>query len=203
MKILIAEDDPISLRVLRLTLENGGHEVVSANNGLEAWQAFITQPFQVVVSDWMMPEMDGVELCLKIRKRKRARSYCYFIMLTARTGRENHKLAMDAGVDDFLTKPLRPDELVIRLRVAERILGFMREVGELRKLLPICSYCHKVRDDKDYWQGIESYLHTHTGTDFSHSICPECYENKVKPQLAELEEHLAKEEKQPAEKAAE
>lgn len=193
MKILIAEDDPISLRVLRMTLESQGHEVVSTVNGAEAWRAFITQPFEVVVSDWMMPEMDGVQLCQKIRERKRARSYCYFIMLTARTGRENHKIAMDAGVDDFLTKPMRPDELIIRLRVAQRILAFMKEVGELRRLLPICSYCKKVRDDKDYWQGIETYLHNQTGTDFSHSICPDCYTSQVKPQLAELEEQLARE----------
>jgi sigma-B regulation protein RsbU (phosphoserine phosphatase) len=193
VKILIAEDDPISLRVLRMTLEGQGHEVVSTVNGAEAWRAFVVQPFEVVVSDWMMPEMDGVQLCQKIRERKRARSYCYFIMLTARTGRENHKIAMEAGVDDFLTKPMRPDELIIRLRVAQRILAFMKEVGELRRLLPICSYCKKVRDDKDYWQGIETYLHRQTGTDFSHSICPDCYTSQVKPQLAELEEQLAKE----------
>ncbi len=193
VKILIAEDDPISMRVLKMTLENEGHEVVSAVNGADAWREFIVQPFEVVVSDWMMPEMDGVQLCQKIRSRKRARAYCYFIMLTARIGRENHKTAMDAGVDDFLTKPLRPEELILRLRVAKRILQFMREVGELRRLLPICSYCKKVRDDKDYWQGIESYLHAQTGTDFSHSICPDCYESQVKPQLAELEEQLARE----------
>jgi len=193
VKILIAEDDPISLRVLRMTLEGQGHEVVCTVSGAEAWRAFVVQPFEVVVSDWMMPEMDGVQLCQKIRERKRARSYCYFIMLTARTGRENHKIAMEAGVDDFLTKPMRPDELIMRLRVAQRILAFMKEVGELRRLLPICSYCKKVRDDKDYWQGIEAYLHHQTGTDFSHSICPDCYTSQVKPQLAELEEQLAKE----------
>lgn len=181
------------MRVLKMTLESNGHEVVAAATGAEAWRAFILQPFEVVVSDWMMPELDGVEFCQRIRARKRARSYCYFIMLTARTGRENHKIAMQAGVDDFLTKPLRPEELVLRLRVAERILGFMKEVGELRKLLPICSYCKKVRDDRDYWQGIETYLHAQTGTDFSHSICPDCYEGQVKPQLAELEQQLAKE----------
>lgn len=181
------------MRVLKMTLESNGHQVVCAVNGVEAWREFIMQPFEVVVSDWMMPEMDGVELCQKIRSRKRARAYCYFVMLTARTGRENHKIAMEAGVDDFLTKPLRPEELILRLRVAQRILGFMREVGELRRLLPICSYCKKVRDDKDYWQGIEGYLHAQTGTDFSHSICPECYESQVKPQLVELEEQLARE----------
>ena len=202
MKIQIAEDDPISMRVLKMTLESNGHEVVAAVNGSEAWRAFIVQPFQVVVSDWMMPEMDGVELCQKIRGRKRSRAYCYFIMLTARTGRENHKIAMQAGVDDFLTKPLRPEELILRLRVADRILGFMKEVGELKRLLPICSYCKKVRDDKDYWQGIETFLHAQTGTDFSHSICPDCYDSQVKPQLMELEGQLAREAAEEAREAA-
>jgi len=94
---------------------------------------------------------------------------------------------MNAGVDDFLTKPLNADELLNRVRVAERLLGFMNQVRELKRLLPICSYCKKIRDDKDYWHQIETYIHDHTGSDFSHSICPKCYSEHIVPQLEALQ----------------
>ncbi|MEW6304151.1 MAG: response regulator [Verrucomicrobiota bacterium] len=190
MKIVIAEDDPVSQKILRVTLEKLGHTVVAANHGREAWEALLATKAKIIVSDWMMPEMDGLELCRKIRARP-AKEYVYFIMLTARTGATNYHQAMDAGVDDFLTKPLSHEELTIRLRVAGRILEFIDQIRELKRLLPICMYCKKIRDDQDYWHQVEAYLHDHTGTDFSHSICPECYETQVKPQLKALQDEAS------------
>ena len=186
MKILIAEDDPPSLKILRLTLQSFGHEVVTAEDGDKAWEMLLRNPVSLVVSDWMMPGLDGLELCRKIRARRR-KDYVYFILLTAVTGRDGYLKAMEAGVDDFLNKPLRQEELLTRLRVAERILKYISEVRELKRILPICSYCKKVRDDKDYWHQIEAYIREHTSTDFSHSICPQCYEEHIKPQLAALQ----------------
>lgn len=185
MKILIAEDDPVSQRILRLTLEKHGHEVYAADDGEAAWLVLVSKPVEVVISDWLMPNVNGLELCKKVRGRRR-REYVYFILLTALSGQENFNEAMDAGVDDFLNKPLRQDALLTRLRVAERILKFIGEIRELKKLLPICMYCKNIRDDQSYWHQIESYIHAHTGTDFSHSICPKCFEEKVKPQLESL-----------------
>lgn len=185
MKILVAEDDAVSQKVLKLNLERLGHEVITANDGAAAWAAFDREPVRVVVSDWMMPEMDGLALCERVRDRA-STEYTYFILLTAKTGKENYQLAMQTGVDDFLSKPLDRDELVNRLRVAERILGFTTQIRQLSALLPICSYCRKVRDDQNYWQQIESYIHEHTGSDFSHSICPDCYDRVVKPELEAL-----------------
>src|SRR6478672_3962742 len=100
MKILISEDDPVSIKILQLTLEHYGHEVVAAASGKEAWERFDAEPVRVVVSDWMMPGLDGLELCRRVRSRP-ATEYTYFILLTAiHTGRENLRLAMDAGIDD-------------------------------------------------------------------------------------------------------
>jgi len=180
MKILIAEDDPVSVKILQITLEHYGHQVVTASSGAEAWTQFDAEPFRAVVSDWMMPGMDGLELCRKIRSRPKT-DYTYFILLTAiNTGRENLRQAMDAEIDDFLVKPLDREAIMMRLRVAERILDFSRQIRQLKELLPICMYCKRIRDDQDYWQQVENYLHTHTGSNFSHGICPECFEKEMR-----------------------
>src|SRR5687768_14405870 len=179
MKILIAEDDPVSVKILQFTLEHWGHEVVCAASGTEAWRLFDEDPFRLVVSDWMMPGMDGLELCHKIRQRGKT-EYTYFILLTAiNTGRENLRKAMDAAIDDFLAKPLDREAIYMRLRVAERILGFTTEIRLLKELIPICMYCKRVRDDTDYWQQVETYIHDCTGSNFSHGICPDCFNKQL------------------------
>jgi len=175
MKILIAEDDLVSVKVLQLTLEHEGHEVVIGRNGEEAWALYDADPVRVIVSDWLMPGMDGLELCQKVRSRPKT-DYTYFILLTAiNTDRENLRLAMNAGVDDFLSKPLDREVVSMRLRVADRILEYARQIRILKDLLPICMYCKRIRDDGDYWQQVESYIHAHTGSNFSHGICPDCF----------------------------
>ena len=180
MKILIAEDDPVSAKILQFTLENAGHEVVVAGNGQLAWEIFDKDPVRVIVSDWMMPLLDGLELCVKIRARPKT-EYTYFILLTAiHTGRENLRKAMDAGVDDFLAKPLDREGIIMRLRVAERIVDFTKQIKLLKDLIPICMYCKKIRNDENYWQGVESYIAQQTGSNFSHGICPDCFEKHVK-----------------------
>ena len=180
MKILIAEDDLVSAKILQFTLESGGHEVVACNSGVSAWECFDNEPTRVVISDWMMPRLDGLELCARIRARPKT-DYTYFILLTAiHTGRENLRKAMNAGVDDFLTKPLDREAIMMRLRVAERIVEFTHQIRQLKELIPICMYCKKIRDDSNYWQAVESYIAHHTGSSFSHGICPDCFEKHVR-----------------------
>ena len=186
MKILAAEDDPVARKILATALKQLGHDVVVATDGNEAWKFLQADPMRVVVSDWQMPEMDGLNLCRRIRARANA-EYVYFILLTATTDNlDNRRAATDAGVDDFLAKPLDVDELWMRLRVAERILRYATQVRQLEQLLPICAYCKKVRDDKDYWQQIEGYINARTGSEFSHSVCPECYDSILKPQIEQM-----------------
>lgn len=176
----------MSRTVLRQAIRKLGHEVMEAENGETAWAMLAKEPVRVVVSDWAMPKMDGLELCRRIRQGANG-DYTYFILLSARdaTG-ENQQAAADAGVDDFLTKPLNFDELWTRLRVAERILRFTTQVRQLEEMLPICSYCKKIRDDQNYWQQIEGYINERTGSEFSHSICPDCYQRVVIPELEKL-----------------
>jgi DNA-binding response OmpR family regulator len=176
MKILIAEDEPLAMKILQNALESLGHEVTSVRNGTKAWEAFDRDPVRLIVSDWLMPGLDGLGLCRKVRSRKKT-PYTYFILLTSQeTKPENYDLASEAGVDDFLTKPLDRPTIRMRLRVAERILRFTTEVRQLQEMIPICSQCRKVRNDKNYWQGVETYINEQTGSNFTHGICPECTE---------------------------
>ena len=178
-KILIAEDDLVSAKILSRLLERLGYEVAIARDGDEAWQLFEAEPVRLIVSDWMMPGIDGLALCEKVRAYP-AIPYTYFILLTAnRTTADNYKLAADAGVDDFLTKPIDREALQMRLHVAARILKFTAEIRQLKELIPICVYCRKVRDEENYWQQVETYIQKETGSRFSHGACPDCCEKEM------------------------
>lgn len=186
VKILVIEDDAVARAILRQALQRLGHDVVEAIDGEAAWALLQKEAVRVIVSDWMMPGLDGLELCKRLRARRQA-EYVYFILLTANTADPaNRTTAADAGVDDFLTKPMDFEELWTRLRVAERILRYATQVRQLEELLPICSYCKKIRDDQNYWQQMEGYINQRTGSEFSHSVCPDCYKRVVIPELEQL-----------------
>jgi PleD family two-component response regulator len=176
MKIIIAEDDPVSLARVTALLLSLGHDPVSCENGREAWETFDKEPSRLIISDWMMPGMDGLELCKKVREREKT-EYTFFILVTGEHTTDNdYDYAIRAGVDDFMLKPIDRGIIWRRLRVAERILKYTTEIRQLKTLIPICMYCKKIRDDSDYWEQMENYIHEHTGSDFSHGICPECYD---------------------------
>jgi DNA-binding response OmpR family regulator len=185
MKILIAEDESVARLSLGAQLKALGHEVIAARDGEEAWELFGVHGPSILITDWMMPKIDGLELCRLIRSGNRAK-YTFIIMLTALSGKGSYLEGMKAGADDFVTKPFDGDELSARLRVAERILSLQAEVTQLEGLLPICSYCKKIRDDNNLWQPVDQYITRRTEASFSHGICPECYENRVKPELEQL-----------------
>ena len=145
--------------------------MTAAKDGAEALDAWRLNQARIVISDWVMPEMDGLELCRRIRAEVRDR-YTYYILLTGRSGRESYLTAMDAGIDDFITKPVDGDELKARLRVAERILGLRKRMDDLEGLLPICSYCKRIRNDHQQWSGLEGYIEQRSGAEFSHGVCP-------------------------------
>lgn len=128
MKVLIAEDDRDSRELLGWILEKLGYQVVATTNGKEAWDAFRKGRFRLVITDVLMPEIDGLELCRRIRNHKQSK-YTYIIVITALIGKKDYLEGMDAGADDFVTKPFDPDELKARLRVAERIISFQEQAA--------------------------------------------------------------------------
>ena len=174
MRILIADDDRSSTLMLGRTLEQWGFTVDVAQNGTAAWECITgSQPPAIAVIDWMMPGLDGIELCTRIRATKLA-SPVYVILLTSRNSRQDLVAGLEAGADDYLTKPFDPDELRARIHVGQRTLGLMANIKQLSGLLPICSYCKRIRSDNDYWEQVEGYISEHTDARFSHGICPTC-----------------------------
>jgi putative two-component system response regulator len=122
MRVLVAEDDPVTAELLRASLVEFGYRPTVASNGYEALKHVRSGRYRLVVSDWSMPEMSGVELCRQIRRRH-ASGYIYIILLTSRSGTESVVEGLNAGADDFVTKPFEPEELALRLHAGERILS--------------------------------------------------------------------------------
>ncbi len=197
MKILIAEDDPVSRRVLEATLAKWGYEVITTTGGAEAWAAVSAAGApKLAILDWMMPDIDGLEICRRVRQRPNGQ-HLHIILLTARGRKEDVITGLQAGADDYVTKPFDHEELRARVQVGVRIIELqaaladrvveleeaLARVRQLRGLLPICSYCKKIRDDQNYWQQVEQYVGAHSDVQFSHGICPDCYHKVVEPQL--------------------
>ena len=128
MKVLVAEDNPIFQRMLNGMLRNWGYTVISVQDGDEAWSLLQTpESPRLVVLDWMMPGLDGLEICRRIRARGDER-YVYILLLTARTDHKDLVAGMEAGADDYLTKPFNTHELRVRLRAGRRILELQEEL---------------------------------------------------------------------------
>ena len=197
MKILVAEDDAVTRKILVVTLERLGWDVVQAEDGEAAWEAFETlkgkDAPELAVLDWMMPGVEGVEICRRLRTTP-GFELVYIILVTSRGGKEDLSYGLAAGANDYITKPFDPVELQARVRVGERMVRLqsslaarvteveaaLAHVQRLQGLLPICSYCKKVRNEANYWEQVESYLSAHSDLDFTHSICPQCTEKMMK-----------------------
>lgn len=198
MRILVAEDDITSRRLLEVSLTRSGYEVQAVKDGDEAWTVLqAVDPPRLVILDWMMPGKDGVDLCRKIRAMKRS-FYIYIMLVTTKTSAEDVVTGLEAGADDYLTKPYDPHELRCRVNNGERILRLeadlsakidelskaQTQVKQLQGLLPICMYCKKIRDDSDTWHKLESYIEQSSDAMFSHSLCQDCLKEHFPQKMA-------------------
>lgn len=127
MKILIAEDDTTTRLIFGATLRKMGHTVTAVEDGGKAWTAWQQEEYSLLISDWIMPDMDGLELCKRIRAQA-SLQYTYIILLTSMDGKGSYLEGMDAGADDFITKPFDEEQLAARLRVAERIIALHQKL---------------------------------------------------------------------------
>jgi CheY-like chemotaxis protein len=200
VRILIAEDDRVTRRMLEVILKEWGYQPVAVADGLAAWEVLRAEDRPpLALLDWCMPVMDGLEVCRQVRALD-TRQPPYLVLLTARDRRQDVVAGLEGGADDYITKPFDLAELHARLRTGLRIVRLqaglaaelrqreesLARVKQLQGLLPICMYCKKIRDDSNYWQQVESYLTAHSEARFSHGICPCCWEKNVQPELERL-----------------
>jgi phosphoserine phosphatase RsbU/P len=185
MRVLIAEDDGASRTILAAQLKKLGYEVLEAEDGIRAWETYERERPVLVITDWMMPQMSGPELCSRIRSVNRP-EYTYLIILTALGNKGAYIEGMGSGADDFIVKPADTAELTVRLRVAERILALQSQMRQMERLLPICPKCKRIHANDERWEPVESYITKRSEAHFSHGICPDCYKNVVQPQLAAI-----------------
>lgn len=187
MHILAADDDSVSRTLLARTLEQWGHDVEVVADGIEARRRLIEPGAPAVaILDWGMPGLEGPDVCRQVRAAA-VRIQPYLVMLTARRAPEDLAVALEAGADDFLSKPFNRVELMARLHAGMRILTLQRALTDriqeleesrqreqhLRTLTPICSYCKNIRGDQSDWEPIDRYLAEH-GYRFTHAVCPSC-----------------------------
>ena len=215
IRILGVDDDPVSRLLLEATLGSRGHAVTMAGDGTTAWDQIeaLTRPASpselppplLAILDRFIPEPDGLELCRRIRRRLPDRMV-YTILLTSCAGHEAVVAGLEAGAHDYIVKPFDPDELGARVQVGLRVLRLQQtlaervreleaaivQVKQLHGLLPICSYCKSIRRDDNYWQQVEHYIAAHSDAQFSHGICPGCYEKNIEPQLAALRQKVGR-----------
>jgi sigma-B regulation protein RsbU (phosphoserine phosphatase) len=199
VKLLVAEDDTVIRRLLQVTLSRSGFEVVAVANGRQALEEMQKPDApRLAVLDWMMPNVEGAEVCRRIRIEMPLANM-YLMLLTSLETKGHVIAGLDAGADDYLVKPFDPDDLRARINVGMRVLSLQERLAErvkelqdalanvkvLHGLLPICSYCKRIRGDDQYWTQVESYIADRSEATFSHGICPPCANELEK----EIEEH--------------
>jgi CheY-like chemotaxis protein len=199
--VLVADDESLSRNVVAAMVRKGGYDVRLASDGEQAWAALqqADAPLLAIV-DWMMPGLDGVEICRRLRQVETA-TPTYVILLTSRDAAADIVEGLRAGADDYVTKPPHEDELLARISVGARVVSLQQTLADrvrrledalanvkrLQGLLPMCSYCKRIRDDRNYWQQVESYISEHADVQFSHGYCPDCFARYVQPQLDALD----------------
>lgn len=212
MRILIADDDLTSRTVLTSVLQKLDYDVTALPDGQSAWEALQQNDApRLVILDWLMPGIDGVELCRRIRSRETDQPP-YLILLTTRAEKKDISEGLNSGANDYLTKPFDLSELRARLAVGARMIALqdrlfgkilelrdaLEQIKTLRGIVPICSSCKKIRDDKGYWSQVEAYISRHSDATFSHGICPDCL-HRLYPDIAnEIDKPQSPEDRQPS-----
>ncbi len=199
MLIYVADDDEINLKLIKTVLSQAGFTNMKLFfSGKTMMEDVTHNPPDLLLLDIMMPGFSGYDV-LEWIKQDPLLDYIPIIMITAASLDDNMEplaRSFELGAMDYISKPFSNLELVQRVKSALRMEKQRQaleraavQIRSLEKLLPICSYCKKIRADKDYWQEVEGYISDHTDTMFSHSVCPDCYETHVKPQLENLKKN--------------
>ncbi len=167
--IMIVDDNSQNIKVLGSILEGNGYDTAVFLNGESAIEFAKTEDPSLILLDIMMPGMDGFEVCEEL-KRNMGTTSIPIIFITAKAETEDIVKGFDLGAVDYITKPFNSSELLARVRTHV-------EMKILKGLIPICSKCKNIRDDKDHWTNVERYIQENSQALFSHSLCPNCTED--------------------------
>jgi CheY-like chemotaxis protein len=194
VKLLIAEDDRMSSRLMQAVLKDLDLEILTAVDGQEALDAIEDESPAMIMLDWMLPGVSGLEICQKVRQRNLAERP-YIVMVTFRDKGDDVVAAFEAGADDYITKPIHPRQLLARVTGALRLVlrehalvheqaALQTALASLRNmppLVPICSCCRRVSDGEDNWLSADRYLSVRAGVQFTHGLCPTCAPRLMEP----------------------
>ena len=201
IRILVVDDNPEIVRSTQHLLKQAGYTTATASNGAEAMQVIQTFHPDLALTDRDMPEMDGMELCRRIKTDPSLESIFVIIVSAAFTRTEEQSEGLEMGADSYIARPIANRELLARVDAYVRILRLYRQLLDknteleaalakvklLSGMLPICSGCKQIRDDKGYWSQVESYVQKHSEATFTHGLCPECFK-KYFPDLNDAPE---------------
>ena len=195
MLIYVVDDDPINLRLIKAILNQTGYDNMQLfTRGKDLMEAVESQIPDLILLDIMMPEISGYDV-LEIVKRRNAWKHIPIIVITALSLVDEMKplqKSFSLGAMDYISKPFNHIELKVRVQSAlnlekqrQALEESLSRIRSLEKILSVCSYCKKVRVENKAWQELDKYIGDHSDTQFSHSICPTCYEEIVKPEMEE------------------
>jgi DNA-binding response OmpR family regulator len=183
--ILVVDDQPANLKVLLSFLQAHHFQIYIATSGFRALTILSRVSPDLILLDVMMPDIDGFETCRRIKKNE-SRKQIPVVFMTALDSVEDKIAGFAAGGVDYITKPFQQVEVLarikthIKLRKRELELELaLTEIKTLTGILPICSYCKKIRSDEGYWQQVEEYISQHSKAMFSHGLCPDCYQKEL------------------------
>lgn len=185
--ILLVDDTPANLGMLFEYLEQAGYKVLVATSGKAAITSVKYRMPDIILLDVMMPDIDGFETCRQLKANPLAKNIPV-IFMTALDGTTDEVKGFELGAVDYITKPIQMIRVLARIKTHLTLHRLQKDLEKknaqleealakiraLRGLLPICSNCKKIRDDKGYWHQVEVYVRDHSDVEFSHGICPDC-----------------------------
>lgn len=196
--ILVVDDTPANLRLLFQILSGHGYQVRAVSSGTRALESVRAGQPDLILLDIMMPEMSGYEVARRLQSDEKTRDIP-IIFISALEDVKNKVSAFQAGGMDYVTKPFQVEEVLARVQTHLKLYSLQKQlerrvceleealaqIKTLRGLLPICSSCKKIRDDRGYWQEVDSYITSHSDVMFSHGICPDCFK-KLYPEFVDI-----------------
>lgn len=199
IRILVVDDtDALRMGTARV-LRQAGYMVEEASTGAECLEKVRSSPPDLVLLDVNLPDMNGFDICRTLKAESQSHRVYVMMLSASKTSADDRSEGLEIGADGYMVRPLSNRELLAGVRAMERIIRAERErdrlivelqealanIKVLRGLLPICSHCKKIRDDKGYWKAVEVYIREHSEAEFSHGLCPDCV-RELYPEYADL-----------------